>query len=481
MIGELKESDKDKKATLLQVGRYVRDVFSVQPTRRYIHAFTLCGNNMQAWVFDRSGPYSSVVFDIHQEPKQFIQIIAGYAIMTDEELGLDTFIEQDGENQFITVVEDATGKGKKLQLEPNLIAHQRAIVCRGTACFRAKIPSSEDVQHVVKFSWTSDQRQPEGDLLKMARERGVQGVAKLFGYHRITSISDMRNGLTFSKPHAFRSPALSPSSSSQSQPQSLLSRSFSQLRGLGKQESINAAGRPLKRSKLNNQNPNLIKENNEVAYAVETAQPTSLNVSQGILFDNRIFRCLVISPAGRGIRNFRSITELLVALRDSIKAHRSLYIKGKILHRDISENNIIITDAETADGFVGMLIDLDLAKDIGSERSGARHRTGTMEFMAIEVLLGYSHTYRHDLESFFYVLIWLCARRGWKFSGYRESQLGRSLLTRWYSDSFQIIARNKRLDMGMDGFEDILGEFPPVFDGVKQLCRTIRGILFPFK
>jgi hypothetical protein len=37
--------------------------------------------------------------------------------------------------------------------------------------------------------------------------------------------------------------------------------------------------------------------------------------------------------------------------------------------------------------------------------SGARHRTGTMQFMAIEVLEGKGHTYRHDLESFFYVFV----------------------------------------------------------------------------
>jgi Fungal protein kinase len=72
-------------------------------------------------------------------------------------------------------------------------------------------------------------------------------------------------------------------------------------------------------------------------------------------FDNRIFRCLVISPAGRAIRDFRSIPELLEALRDAIKAHRSLYTAGKILHRDISENNIIITDPKEADGFTGCI------------------------------------------------------------------------------------------------------------------------------
>lgn len=122
----------------------------------------------------------------------------------------------------------------------------------------------------------------------------------------------------------------------------------------------------------------------------------------------------MISPAGRALRDFESKLELLEALRDAIKAHRFLYPKGKILHRYISENNIIITNPREVDGFPGMLIDEDLAKEIGSGRSGARHQTGTMEFMAIEVLQRIAHTYRHDLESFFYVLLWICARRTWE-------------------------------------------------------------------
>ena len=72
-------------------------------------------------------------------------------------------------------------------------------------------------------------------------------------------------------------------------------------------------------------------------------------------------------------RSRDSIPELLEALRDAVKAHRSLYTDGKILHRDISGNNIIITDPKEADGLTGMLIDEDLAKEIGSGQSGARH------------------------------------------------------------------------------------------------------------
>ena len=66
----------------------------------------------------------------------------------------------------------------------------------------------------------------------------------------------------------------------------------------------------------------------------------------------------------------------------------------------------------------GFLIDLDLAKYVGRNpttlnctSSSVRRRTGTILFMAIEILegTGLRHSWRHDLESFFYVFIWLCA------------------------------------------------------------------------
>jgi serine/threonine protein kinase len=213
------------------------------------------------------------------------------------------------------------------------------------------------------------------------------------------------------------------------------------------------------------------------------SQATSLYVPSDGSVNNRLFCCLVISPAGRAISEFKSRVELLEALRDAIKAHRSLYLTGKILHRDISENNIIITDPKKADGFSGMLIDLDLAKEVGAGRSGARHQTGTMEFMAIEVLRNVAHTYRHDLESFFYVLLWMCARRAWEreFQCRLKDQPKKSRLTKWYTGNYNDIAEAKRGYMHADGLEDILDEFPQAFDCVKPLCREIRGILFPYK
>jgi len=189
----------------------------------------------------------------------------------------------------------------------------------------------------------------------------------------------------------------------------------------------------------------------------------------------------VISPAGRALRDFRSIPELLKALRDAVKAHKSLYMEGKILHRDISENNIIITDPKEANGFRDMLIDAEYGKENGSGRSGARQQTGTMEFMAIQVLQRVAHTYRHDLESFFYVLLWTCARRAWEreFLCSAVDRPKRNILSKWYTSSYDDIADAKRGYMHVDGFEDILNAYPLAFGCVKPLCKEVRGILFP--
>ncbi|KAI9781456.1 MAG: hypothetical protein M1816_002377 [Peltula sp. TS41687] len=436
---------------------------------------------MELWVFDRSGAYSSDEFDIHEQPERFIRTIAGYLMMKDEELGLDTFVEQDGGTRFINIAEDASSSKTRLQLKRDPIVLQQAIVCRGTNSYRSK-----DRKHVVKFSWVSSKRRPEAGLLRLAKQRGVKGVVKLFGHHNITSIAELREGLTFKNPYCFQN--TTPSAvSSFSQSQGSPSQSFTQLHRLSiieepqkKRKSVDAGGMPSKRSRSISQKSRLSKQGSQVTYSVEEAQTTSLFARDDGPFDDRIFRCLVISPAGRAISKFETILELLGALRDAIKAHRSLYVDGNILHRDISENNIIITNPEEADGFRGMLIDLDLATEIGSGRSGARFRTGTMEFMAIEVLLNVDHTYRHDLESFFYVLIWQCGRRGWALLGNSKDRPKASLVTRWHTGSFEEIAAIKRGNMEAGGFERLLvKEFPPQFDCMKPLCRELRGILFP--
>lgn len=87
----------------------------------------------------------------------------------------------------------------------------------------------------------------------------------------------------------------------------------------------------------------------------------------------------------------------------------------------------------------------------------------------------------HDLESFLYVLLWMCARRVWEreFECKLVDRPKRNILTKWYTGSFDDIADAKKGYMHIDDFEKILNEFPTAFDHVKPLCEKIRGVLFP--
>ena len=461
VVGEQKKSQRTNrfKADFLQLARYVRSVFAEQPTRRFIHAFSLCASEMELWVFDRSGAYSSGTFDIHREPDKFARALVGYATMDDKMMGLDEFIVRQDQYRYVTL-DDANDEDKevKVQLHKRMF-RQKAIVCRGTTCYETQN------KHVAKFSWASDRRELEVVHLKRAEKMGVEGVVRVVAHRRITSITEMREGLHLPTAHRFRSENV------QFNNQSVNTISVSKRKTLSDHTSGDRFGAKRRVSSM---------QKSKLATVVSNEPSGNTTKPSRNLPENRIFSCFVISPAGRVISEFQTIKELLESVRDAIQAHRSLYIKGEILHRDISPNNIIITNPAVANGFKGMLIDLDMCKVLGSEESGAPHRTGTVQFMAVDVLRKVDHTYRHDLESFFYVLIWMCARQAWSngFSGERKPPQD-SRLRRWEIGSFQDIADTKMGHMTALGLMLIMNEFPQDFDAVKPLCLTIRKVIFP--
>ena len=87
--------------------------------------------------------------------------------------------------------------------------------------------------------------------------------------------------------------------------------------------------------------------------------------------------------------NFQSVSELLRAIRNTIKVYRYLFLDGKILYRDVLESNIVITDPKENDGLLGILIDLELStvvEDRKNTRTGSQRITGTLKFIAIKVV-----------------------------------------------------------------------------------------------
>ncbi|KAL7950210.1 serine/threonine-protein kinase Sgk2 [Trichoderma barbatum] len=467
VVGEQKKSyDSGRfKSDFLQLARYVRGVFADSPTRRFVHGFTLCASIMELWVFDRSGAYSSGSFDIHDEPDKFARALVGYGTMDNDTMGLDTFIERADGHRYVTL--DGANSNEKMIRLGRPIVRQKAIVCRGTTCFETRNG------HVAKFSWASDKRKLEVEHLKLAEERGVQGVARVVAHRQITTIAELRERLQFPERHRFRNEDLHfdepPSTGRQT--------SSRKRKSWSDNTSDHTSG-----SKRLRFNSGRSKHVTAVSDQLSTSKTRlSLYTPNEDLWENRIYSCIVVSPAGRVISSFNTVKELLESLRDAIKAHRSLYMTGNILHRDISSNNIIITKPGAEDGFKGMLIDLDLAKVRDNGPSGARHQTGTMQFMAVEVLRTVDHTYRHDLESFFYVLIWMCGRESWAKSHLARGELPPkdSRLRQWEIGSFRVIADAKEYHMTGTGLQKIMWEIPEALDIVKPLCVKIRKILFP--
>ncbi|KAG6269987.1 hypothetical protein E4U47_003870 [Claviceps purpurea] len=456
VVGVQKDAYKKcmMQTNLLRLARHVRGVFTDQPTRRFVHAFSLYASKMELWVFDRSGPYSSGTFDIHDEPDKFARALVGYTTMDDDALGLDTVIERQDGRRHITL-DDASGKETRLRLD-KAMNRCKAIVSRGTTCYETQHG------HVAKFQWALDQPPLEFEQLKLAETMGVKGVVRVVAHRRFTSIAEMREGLRFPEAYRFRLPSED--------------ERLSDMRGFSCSSHTPDGSSGSKKPASADQESNLGNGCND--------EP-GLNTPGQKLWENKIFSCLVVSPAGREISDFRSIKELLECERDAIRAHRSLYLGGKILHRDISPHNIIITRPATADGFKGMLIDLDMACTRESDQDGASHAVGTLPYMAVEVLLKIDHTYRHDVESFFYVLLRMCGREAWDpvkgLAVEGEKQRKESRFRQWHVGTLEGIAETKQGQMAnISNLRTmVMCEFPKALDVVKPLCEELLGIIFP--
>lgn len=102
-------------------------------------------------------------------------------------------------------------------------------------------------------------------------------------------------------------------------------------------------------------------------------------------------------------------SELCAPPDAAFTVHHDLFEKAGILHRDISIGNLMV---EAADPSRGVLIDFHFATLVGEDGNPLDGQTfthpGALPFRAYELLTPHEPVkayYRHDLESFLYVLI----------------------------------------------------------------------------
>ncbi|KAJ1808992.1 hypothetical protein LPJ75_004473 [Coemansia sp. RSA 2598] len=124
----------------------------------------------------------------------------------------------------------------------------------------------------------------------------------------------------------------------------------------------------------------------------------------------RVHKRMALKPIGQHISAVKSVDELIVVAADVMKVYMEIRNSCNILHRDISDNNVLVyRDGEN--NVHGVLIDFDCAIKITDEPRKATRpvMTGTVPFMSINNLTEspVCRTALDDWESIIYLLCWI--------------------------------------------------------------------------
>ncbi|KAI0421007.1 hypothetical protein F5X98DRAFT_331176 [Xylaria grammica] len=452
--GELKRNPQDDTKARLDLGRYVKEIFTNQPTRRFVLAFTLCGHWMRLWEFDRLGAIASTKFNIHNEGQLFVLTILGFLWMDGQSLGFDPTVIKSDHQQYIDIERD--GATERLIIDSRM-RRTPGVVGRATTCWKAHPEGDKTMPLVIKDSWQFPEREDEGELLKEATEQGVKNVARYYS-HTTVCIGDneddiqghVRKGLDVTKASNYG--------------QERLGRS-SQLRvsSTGVKRAASQVGAPLPPGKRS--------RSGSVSRS-GSASPTKPN-SQPL--PNRVHRRIILRDYGKPIYKASSRVALLKALEGCIEGHKSLYEAG-ILHRDISINNLMINEDHENPSWPSFLIDLDLAiKTDRLQASGAKEKTGTRAFMAIGVLSGDYHSYMDDLESFYWVLLWVCIHYNGKGQNRKVA-----VFDEWNTIDTEVLIQRKQGTLSKKVFNDTVStHFTQHYQPLIPWVGKLRDVVFP--
>ena len=159
----------------------------------------------------------------------------------------------------------------------------------------------------------------------------------------------------------------------------------------------------------------------------------------------------------------------LRSLSVSVLGYRWLFEVPKILHGDISLNNLMLR--KEGDKAYGVLNDFDLAVDADVKSASSKQRTGTRPFMAIDLLRDDPsvHMYRHDLESMFYVLVWITSRF------HNGTEITDPPLQEWADEGGTALVKEKTFFLMLSPPPPPTAEFDPLGRWVASIRKMLRG------
>jgi len=341
-------------------------LFSATGNRRHVVGVHVCRMKVRFCIYDRAGTIYTTPLDLRGDGQRIIAAFISLSFLDAFSLGLEPFLAlktpaspsrllQGGINYVI----DVDG----LRLRTDSLLHAGEVIGRGTTVYSATLVPAQSsdgalstlgtempLHMVVKLSWHTPHSHSEDELLRLAEERGVQGVPRLYRSavtHRVSE--GIRSRLVPAPMYADR-----------------------ELRV----QVIGPVARPL----------------------YEVADLETFKTA---------FRSLVKSTFDKS--NAECVRMLLS--KYFYPVHYDLFEKAGILHRDISIGNLMVDSSNPSQG---VLIDLDFAARVAEHGNPLNGESfppaGTINFRAFDVLTPHKPAkayYRHDLESFFYTLLWI--------------------------------------------------------------------------
>ncbi|KAK7684459.1 hypothetical protein QCA50_012406 [Cerrena zonata] len=385
----------------LQMAKYINELLS-HGIRSYAFGFLIQETRMSLWYVDRMGMATSQSFDIFHDPELFLLVIAALHSANRHQLGVIPLVKYpDGTAQShnkatLELPRAVSGKGtaikKSLSFRLRVTPSSPLVVAYGaigrgttvvpiTAEGHARKLFGDD-KLVAKMSWPSVHRKSEATMIRVIRKKvGEHKDAKKC----LKNIVDLKC-------------------------------------------SLDVSGMEVKLPRA----------------LMDLSEP----------YEPRLLRTLVMKEY-LPLENIRSLNDFKTVYKHIFEAHHWVFVIAGILHRDPSLSNFLFYYDDDGN-VVGILADWDVSsskEDLAALRDGVdkaprpeelidvsttvpktdeeaepkdetkthdaesteqrpRYRTGTGPFMALDLLATTKivHRYRHDLESFFYILCFFCAQ-----------------------------------------------------------------------
>jgi hypothetical protein len=353
---ELKKTKAEARDADLCLAKQVSKLFRTQPTRSFVVGLTLCGSSMRLWQFDRAGAIGSELLDINetnQNLSKFLTLILLFVSANKQVLGFDpTFIDTEAQvgtkTRKVQMIQVSTKSGPQDFIIDRQIFRARGICGRGTTCWQAHLSGDKHTKFLIKDSWQPADGKPEGEMLRKVTEKEVPHVAR-YHHHEDVKVA-------------------------------------SQIVDL----------KSYVRADLDFE-------------SCEKIQVTDEWSEESLEFSNRVHRRLILRDVGQPIWKVKGPAKLLEAFESCIKGHQGL-VRAGYLHRDISISNLMIHNQAADPDRKAFLIDLDVATEYPLLNPEDRYaRVGTKAFMSASLLSRSNpHDVVDDLESFLWVLVWLC-------------------------------------------------------------------------